>query len=50
LSLIGLSYGFDHGSSTVHARRAVLSRGEFTADIFVERPISRFPGAGLIGG
>ena len=50
LSLIGSLYGFDHGSSTVHARRAVFSRGKFTADIFAERPICRFPGAALICG
>ena len=50
LSLIGSLYGFDHGSSTVHARRVALSRSEFIADTFVEQPICRFPGAALICG
>jgi hypothetical protein len=50
LSLIGSSYGFDHGNPTAHDRRVVLSRGEFTADIFVGQPICPFPGAELICG
>jgi hypothetical protein len=50
LSLIGLSYGFDHASPAAHAQHVVLSRGEFIADIFVEQPICRFPGAVLICG
>jgi hypothetical protein len=45
LSPIGSLYGFDHGRRTVHARRAVLSRGGSIADIFDGRPICRFQGA-----
>ena len=38
------------GAMAAPVRPVALSRGEFTADIFAERPICRFPGAALICG